>query len=1099
MAYQSLLSREYEPLIDSDLSPPDSPSRHPPYALLSSPMETQAEDRGSDVDNKGPPSAGDHLESMLQSMISAGARYEMVEDDDYELPDNDMEFAPVRSPTNSVGVNEASFQPQQESHDSIQMPKPLPRPIPVRTVSREGTMRHPTPDLQSLRGAYVGNVERLERSAERLSMSSDIGEQLRKIRVEQKRSESRKSSLAHTESGAQMPAASRKFSTSSNVSNSILGINSVARSGGFSPSAYVTSPINSLRSPSWTHHSIRDRSSSHEDRLMTQISEPEREGRPLDSPISVRSIPVIKPPKPPPHGLQLVEDESVSAADSQSQAPSDEPPLPNPQDHHDEPAEYPDRPPTTASTDTHRQATNLFADFDGVHITPRRDFSQESQSSLQQQVPLAQPLLANNAQPHSDPPAGENMVYYPAPVPMMLNLPQKLSRLPPTNQREKRRTQMLETLNPNAKKPAAWLPDVLEVDDGEPAINTTSKTHKIDSRQSMANLPPQLRASMFFEHQSLHQDVKVKGGSAVATLDSILDASAFAPVSAFTDHPIVGHVGSEVYGKPPDTAESPGTQAAHRKSRNSLNLLKKRHSSSTLLRFDRNSHYSALSLGKRRDSSAPQLAPNDVDTSTAAVEQYDSKWPGSPREDAESSGHSDEDNEFLDAEEDFDENDREGLADDGEDVDAYSGPPTTLLAELQLRKQQQKQRNRSAATAFPQGMHSTLLQLDAVAQIEKQSRKYKHIKLAWEDPNTQHPGRENEDDEDIPLGVLYPREHMVNRVLGQLDEERPLGLIAKRALEDNEPLSHRRARLRGVLPPQRPGPYHQVSSHSFNAPGLHDPLGNKEGAGVDEGETLGQRSRRLKELSEVARPISADFASEVLSQFGGLEAPHLKEESKTPDPEETLGQRRKRLQAERQAQPRQASGDNCKEINDSNTAHQPVKHRRSLADILQAHPIKPDRTLSQETVPQVNKRGSLGETNGLLQQHELMTAQSRQRLDNEAGVGIHNNFTSDPSAKLGTSVFNRRASLSNLLVTSLMPTPNTTYSTDYNAMHEGIHHNMRRSGVPATYPKGPSGMKCYQGKIPNASTIILPMAQSDVPLDTKHRNMIDRWRQSVQF
>ncbi|MCJ1240194.1 hypothetical protein MMC14_008194 [Varicellaria rhodocarpa] len=1099
MAYQSLLSREHEALSDSDLSPPDSPSHHPPYALLSSPMETQAENRGSDADNSGRPSAGDHLESMLQSMISAGARYEMVEDDDYEIPENDMEFPQVRSPTNSIGANDATFQPPEDPHESIQMPKPLPRPIPIRTVSREGTMRHPTPDLQSLQGAYVGNVERLERSAERLSMSSDIGEQLRKIRVEQKRSESRKSSLARTEGGAQMPTASRKFSTSSNVSNSILGINSVARSGGFSPSAYVTSPIGSLRSPSWTHHSIRDRSISHEDRLMTQVSEPEREGRPLDAPISVRSIPVIKPPKPPPHGLQVMEDEAVSPANNQNQAPSHGPPLSNPQDHHDEPVEYPDRPPTTASTDTHRQATNLFADFDGVHITPRRDFSHESQSSLQRQLPLVQPLLANNSQLYSEPPAGENIVYYPAPVPMMINLPQKLSRLPPTNQRNQRRTQMLETLNPKAKKPAAGLPNVLEVDDGEPATNTTSKAHKMDSRQSMANLPPQLRASMFFEHQSLHQDVEVKGGSAVATLDSILDASAFAPVSAFTDHPIVGHVGSEVYGKPLDAVESPGMQAADRKSRNSLNLLKKRHSSSTLLKFYRNSHYSALSLGKRRDSSAPQLTPNDMDTSTAAVEQHDSKWLGSPREDAGSGGHSDEDNEFLDAREDFDENDQEGHVDEDENVNPYNGPPTTLLAELQLRKQQQKQRNRSAATAFPQGMHSTLLQLDAVAQIEKQSRKHKHIKLAWEDPNIQHPGRENEDDEDIPLGMLYPRGHMVNRISGQLDEDRPLGLIAKRTLEDNEPLSHRRARLKGAPPPRRPGPYQQVSSHSLNAPGLHGSLGNKEGAGNDEVETLGQRSRRLKQPSEVARPISAEFASEVLSQFGGLEAPNPKEESQTPDPEETLGQRRKRLQAERQAQPRQVSGDSCNENNDSNTAHLPYKHRRSLADILQAHPIKPDRTLSQETVPQVKKRGSLGGTDGLLQQYELMTAQSRQRLDDEAKVGVLNSFTSDPSAKPRTSVFNRRTSSSNLLVAPGIPTPNSIYSPDYRAVHEGIHHNMHQSAVPATYPKGPTGVNSYRGMIPNASTMTLPMAQSNAPLDTKNRNIIDRWRQSVQY
>ena len=124
---------------------------------------------------------------------------------------------------------------------------------------------------------------------------------------------------------------------------------------------------------------------------------------------------------------------------------------------------------------------------------------------------------------------------------------------------------------------------------------------------------------------------------------------------------------------------------------------------------------------------------------------------------------------------------------------------------------------------------------------------------------------------------------------------------------------------------------------------MHDPdppiLGDSND---NENETLGQRLRRLKatQIPLQPRPVSGDFASEMMSQFGGPSpaeqppqvqaAPH--NPTKTPDPEETLGQRRKRLQAEA-SQARQVSAES------SNPAPQPpMSKRRSMADILQAHP-----------------------------------------------------------------------------------------------------------------------------------------------------------------
>lgn len=102
-----------------------------------------------------------------------------------------------------------------------------------------------------------------------------------------------------------------------------------------------------------------------------------------------------------------------------------------------------------------------------------------------------------------------------------------------------------------------------------------------------------------------------------------------------------------------------------------------------------------------------------------------------------------------------------------------------------------------------------------------------------------------------------------------------------------------------------------------------------------EDETLGQRIRRLKatQIPVQPRPISGDFASEMMSQLGVPSDPPNSHPapSKTPDglEEETLAQRRKRLQASAN-NPRQASGDS--------NSRPPLTIRRSMADILQAHP-----------------------------------------------------------------------------------------------------------------------------------------------------------------
>ncbi|KAL8845767.1 MAG: hypothetical protein Q9221_009090 [Calogaya cf. arnoldii] len=814
------------------------------------------------------------------------------------------------------------------------------RPSMTRMSSRASTpLRHPTPDLQSLQGAYLSNIERLEQSAERLSMGgSDIGEELRKIRLEQKRSESRRSSLINARSVDEAsPAASRQVSYThgSHASNSIAGINSIARSGGFSPEGYFPSPRGSIRSGSWSRrNSTRARSASNGSRFAQMLDSSDQMASSTD--IVNGSMPMASPPEQPNKVLRITNNDELPAFDAGESFVIQDFLRPSP-----EPT--PGDLPRASSADTYQQAqaAGLFSDFDGVHAG-----SQEPPVVPPSPLDEARPRqrsshLSSAARPQSylEPLPGENMVYYPAPVPMMLNLPQKLSKNPTAPQRDKRRSELLSGLDPDVRKSGAWLPNVVEDQHDGPAEETGSMQRTKDRRKTVGELPPQLRASLFFDYPSTQQDVEMKGGSAVETLDSILDASAYAPVSAFTDHPIAGRVGKEVYGRAPNDKRSsylPLAETGNQKRRSSINLLKKRNSSSNLLGDTQKRNSSLLSLGfGRRKSSAPQLEEHLDEPEPLAGPMPSEVTPlHNGDEVPESPG--DIHDEFFDAQSEID---GERADEESELIGSYSGAPTTLLAELQLRKEQQKQRNRTAATAFPDGMHSTLLELDAVAQIQKQARTKKHTQLAWEDPNSQQPGINDDDDEDVPLGILYPsRKPNSNGRRGGHDDNRPLGLIARRDMEDNEPLSHRRARLRGEPSIRRaPSPYRNNTMYTLDQPGLQNnsrqhiaPVDDDE----DEGETLAQRLKRLKATkipNNDNRNVSDDFASEIMSQFGGLDTqqqPAPTEPDNEPQ-EETLAQRRARLQAEKS---RNASGES------NGMARPNMNKRRSMADLLQAHP-----------------------------------------------------------------------------------------------------------------------------------------------------------------
>jgi len=785
--------------------------------LPHTPLSAAFEDLAGFIDFDGPAakhasSVSDVLRSLTGSQPSTQS-YELVEEDDY-----DQSQITPRLPK-KMSEHMENDRPSSPMDDT---------PVRTASISRHLPLHNPTPDLQSLQGAYLKNVQALEDSAERISLGEGMEEELKKMRQELRRIES-KSSRGSAVAG-------KNFSSNSMV-NSIIGVNAEARSGGYSPAGYVGSPIGSVRSQRAFSHRAAGTS-----RASNPLPEPELEGRPLESAM-VHS--------PPAHAMQPRQ--STESHRSHSQASHD-------------------RPGTSASNDTYRQAQNLFTDFDGVHFAPL-----EEGDFMSRHVSLSHPPLARDSRVFSEPQPDHNMVYYPAPVPVMLNLPKRLSKHN-WAQEEKRRTQVLSGIPQDMRKSAVWLAN--EDSDAEYAEELQRP------RNRMSALPPQLRASAFFDAPGTQTDVKLKHGSAVITLDSILDAAAHAPVSAFVDHPIAGHVGQEVYG----------VELGHRKK--SSEIKKKRRSSLSNMLTKRKS--SATLSGARRQS---QNLDNEVEV---------------PDDDPERAGEKSlapDADELVDGEKQEGEHSSDEEAGGEEDQESqhqlgFLGAPTTLLAELQMRKAQQKLRNTSASNVAPGGMHSTLLELDAVRQLQQKARKQKHVALAWEDHEAVD--KANFDDEDVPLGVLFPEKGRQTHV----NLNRPMGLMEKKELEENEPLSFRRARLRGE--PYKPPVAAQPS------PMVVDPIPAVRSAGVDdheeeenEGETLAERRKRIQEKQGRRASLADDIASHL-----GLD-PETYGGTKTPEPEleETLGQRRQRLQAE----------------TEKNIA--PLKAKTSMGDLLRANPV----------------------------------------------------------------------------------------------------------------------------------------------------------------
>ncbi|KAL4990652.1 hypothetical protein BDW68DRAFT_154166 [Aspergillus falconensis] len=780
MAYNAVAQGEHELPSDSDDSRGPSPQPHAPFEQL--PLDASHIGAGKHLQRAETEEGSGfrRLGSMVRSIKTTS--YDMVEADDYEV------VADHPSPTGPDSNSPSSPLPTDHHAETLRTP----------TTERSVPLNHPTPGLQSLQGAYVHNVERLENAAERLSLSSaDIGSEIRKM-------EKRRSSA-----------------------------------GSASASNYVS------------QDAISHRDSIQSGTRLAQVSEqPALEEFP-ENPATRPLAHAYLPPLPDAVPLSTIDINQYAHTPYDSEMGG----------------VAPSRPLSAASGDTYHQARVLFNDFDGVHYVPM-----DKGSDPARRVSLTRPPLASRPQPYKHPQEGENMVYYPAPVPMTINLPPRLSQRPDQTQREKRRTQLLDAVSPDKRKSAPWLAD-----------QNQAASHDRRRTRPPSELPSHLRASVFFEPPSASLDIDPVQTSAVATLDSILDASTTAPVTAFTDHPFAGPVGPEVYSSSKHGKLSKDISGQQKKLR------------------PKSTHDLGhqLSVPDFRSSS---LATHNLHHTTEVAAAETHRATSLRRRDGESSSDSEGDSEECS------ESSEESEGTDEEEFH-YTGPPATLLAELEQRKHDLKQRRRTAANAGD--MHSTLLQLEAVAAKQSEHRRQKPVALAWENPDA-HPNDED-DDEDVPLGMLFPEKAQA------ADEVRPLGLMEKREVEESEPLSRRRARLRGEPLPQ-PIDQRPVTMYSHGNPVTlaqnHDDSG-------DESETLGQRARRLKGHERNISKADTDFTTEILAEFDHLKEDENRDTKDEPSQEdETLAQRRARLKKE--AAEKRNSGLKI------------PRYRRSMADILHA-------------------------------------------------------------------------------------------------------------------------------------------------------------------
>lgn len=652
----------------------------------------------------------------------------------------------------------------------------------------------------------------------------------------------------------------------------------------------------------------------------------------------------------------------------------------------------------------HSSTGDFFKDFDGVHYSPETvsppqiqlsptRIQDKPQASSQPQFhhprPRALSYAASIQSPQSDSSKTSNAVYYPAPVPAVLNLPPLMARDNSARNGQKISAQHSSKVLSDISGDAPPINRYSGADFGNNSSPTESHNNQrlsvvIDDSR-LAELSPSSQDHSFLMPSS-PSSPELKDSSAVATLDSILDASARAPAVAFTDHPWTG--------VPPDTHVRRESVITSNNYRNSVAMTVVLHPGesprSSIDGGDRDRLNPEEPISVIRPSPSFEILPND---------------PG--------------------------------------------GMPTTLLAELESRKAQMKSRTRTAASAFPTGIRSTLLQLDAVAQVQADSRRQKRPQLAWEGTE----GRvEDETDEDVPLGLLYQGAGRGVIRPGR-DEDVPLGLLVQRQIEDAEPLSKRRERLRqqsGV--PQltaQPPPRRFLEIPNLASGGISD-----EGEEGEE-ETLAQRMKRLKDPRK----------------------------SPSADATDTADNKERRIST---------FGDGSLELNFNPATSPAVPSGQPLV------PLEEGETLAQRRKRLLKEQMEAAHRQRLSEEAKIVQAEVRKRAAANANMAtlLQNQHSYQQQQMLSAGMLGRNTPASDAAIAGQMPGGGglihqagaSLLRPQVSMVNMGIGMGGINMGIAGMGVGGGAGGGLSQS---------MQMTPQEIAMNNKQREMVERWRASV--
>jgi len=506
----------------------------------------------------------------------------------------------------------------------------------------------------------------------------------------------------------------------------------------------------------------------------------------------------------------------------------------------------------------------------------------------------------------------------------------------------------------------------------------------------------------------------------------------------------------------------------------------------------------------KRDSTGTAI--RDPDTGLEADVEQGEHVPLTPEKTHNvSTGDRDLDNTYEDEEDNENEQ--------PEDMGPIYVQPNTLLAELQQRKLQQRTRNRNAVTAYPNGMHSTLLELDAVAQIEKRKRQHQKVALAWETPNAHSGGQDGPtgeaSDDDVPLGLLYGTKSRANGGTTRMPNsqrlrnvsDKQLGLMERRELEDNEPLSSRRNRLLGIDPSRVPQP--QSGHQSLSQPqSINKSI---EEDNEDDEVPLRERMRRLKQKKALDAAIAdvdsteKPFGDDVLSQFGvgldqaaGAATPTKNSEPNSPgvQPENDQPQRPTTLRksstmatllsanptgahtADRMVQKAPTAG--------TLLAEQSIRQQIDRKRLLEQNQRQSSYTMRQ---PSYNTQQQQQQQQQQYQQaygHQMGTPVGYQPamaspygIQQNPMMGVYNPMMMNNNMAMGPAGMNGG-------YFAAMPNGYGGGTTPNMNMNMGYAMGYGAQGIPTGYGMG-MGMQ----------------QQQEMPMQTNQRDQIDRWRSSV--